>query len=164
MAEDTSTDTDLDVADAVDDTEVEPGEDIEADLDDEEDVVLVAEDVAAVDEDVEADEDEDEEETAAKAKGKGKAGEEDEDDDDEPDPDDVEEDLDTILKDRIAANDDEDDDEEDEDAPPVEVPAAEGGGRVQPKRPGEFTCQSCFLVKHPGQLADADEMLCADCV
>ena len=28
--------------------------------------------------------------------------------------------------------------------------------RIQPKRPGEFVCQSCFLVKHPSQLADAD--------
>ena len=78
-------------------------------------------------------------------------------------PDDVEEDLDTILKDRIAATDDEED-EEDDDAPPVDTPSADTGGRVQPKRPGEFTCQSCFLVKHPSQLADPDEMLCADCV
>ena len=31
-------------------------------------------------------------------------------------------------------------------------------------RPGEFVCQSCFLVKHPSQLADPDNMLCADCV
>jgi hypothetical protein len=25
-------------------------------------------------------------------------------------------------------------------------------------------CQSCFLVKHPSQLADAKRKLCADCV
>ena len=46
----------------------------------------------------------------------------------------------------------------------AEAPTSETGGRVQPKRPGEFTCQSCFLVKHPSQLADDDHMLCADCV
>lgn len=27
----------------------------------------------------------------------------------------------------------------------------------------EFTCRSCFLVKSRSQLADADELLCADC-
>ena len=47
---------------------------------------------------------------------------------------------------------------------PLEAVAAETGGRVQPKRPGEFTCQSCFLVKPPSQLADADNMYCLDCV
>jgi hypothetical protein len=25
-------------------------------------------------------------------------------------------------------------------------------------------CQSCFLVKHPSQLADATRMYCRDCV
>jgi hypothetical protein len=25
-------------------------------------------------------------------------------------------------------------------------------------------CQSCFLVKHPSQLADANRLLCTDCV
>ncbi len=34
---------------------------------------------------------------------------------------------------------------------------------VAPKRPGEFTCSSCFLVKHPSQLADPKGMLCTDC-
>ena len=49
------------------------------------------------------------------------------------------------------------------------------GGRSTPRtaprppggcRPGagEFVCQSCFLVKHPSQLADDKAMLCADCV
>jgi hypothetical protein len=36
--------------------------------------------------------------------------------------------------------------------------------RVLPKQPGEFVCQSCFLVKHPSQLADASRNLCRDCV
>ena len=40
----------------------------------------------------------------------------------------------------------------------------DGTGRILPKRPGEFVCQSCFLVKHPSQLADGKRQLCADCV
>jgi hypothetical protein len=35
---------------------------------------------------------------------------------------------------------------------------------VLPKQPGEFVCQSCFLVKHPSQLADPKAQLCRDCV
>jgi len=82
------------------------------------------------------------------------------DDEDLVDPDDVEADLDTILKDRLVAADDEADDED-------EVEVEDRGDpvdRIQPKRPGEFVCQSCFLVKHPSQLADDDRMLCSDCV
>jgi hypothetical protein len=60
----------------------------------------------------------------------------------------------------VAADDEGDDDEEelevDDRGDPVD--------RIQPKRPGEFVCQSCFLVKHPSQLADADKLLCRDCV
>jgi hypothetical protein len=33
-----------------------------------------------------------------------------------------------------------------------------------PKQPGEFVCQSCFLVKHQSQLADKERQLCRDCV
>jgi hypothetical protein len=36
--------------------------------------------------------------------------------------------------------------------------------KVLAKRPGEFVCESCFLLKHPSQLADAARMLCRDCV
>ena len=36
--------------------------------------------------------------------------------------------------------------------------------RVLPKQPDEFVCRSCFLVKHPSQLADKKSMLCRDCV
>jgi hypothetical protein len=81
-------------------------------------------------------------------------------DDDEPDPDDVEADLDTILKDRlVVADDDEDDDEE----PPEPEDRGEGA-KVRPRAPGEFVCRSCFLVKHPSQLADQTLLLCRDCV
>ena len=39
-------------------------------------------------------------------------------------------------------------------ASPTSTPAGED----------EFTCRSCFLVKRTAQLADADEMICLDCV
>jgi hypothetical protein len=88
-------------------------------------------------------------------------GEDEDDDEDLVDPDDVEADLDTILKDRLVAADDEapDDDEEnevDDRGDPVD--------RIAPKRPDEFVCQSCFLLKSPNQLADAKRKLCLDCV
>ncbi len=82
------------------------------------------------------------------------------DDDDQPDPDDVEADLDTILKDRLVVVDD---DEEDDDEP-VEAEEKGEAAKVRPRAPGEFLCRSCFLVKHPSQLADADALLCRDCV
>jgi len=89
------------------------------------------------------------------------AADDEDDDEDLVDPDDVEADLDTILKDRLVAADDEaeEDDEEvevDDRGDPVD--------RIQPKRPGEFVCQSCFLLKPPTQLADAKRRLCLDCV
>jgi hypothetical protein len=86
---------------------------------------------------------------------------EDDDDDEEADADDVEASLDVILKERLVVIDDEDDDDED---------AVDGDERpdsplkVLPKQPGEFVCQSCFLVKHPSQLADRDAVVCRDCV
>lgn len=35
--------------------------------------------------------------------------------------------------------------------------------KVPVKRPGEFTCSVCFLVKHPSQLADGTADICVDC-
>jgi Domain of unknown function (DUF4193) len=87
----------------------------------------------------------------------------DDDDDDEDlvEPDDVEAALDTILKDRLVAVEEEADEEDEE----VEVDdRGDPVDRILPKRPGEFVCQSCFLVKHPSQLADATRMYCNDCV
>jgi len=111
------------------------------------------------DEDEEAD---DEAETPAGGRRPAAAVVEDEDEDEDlVTPDDVEADLDTILKDRMVAADDEPDEDEEE----LEVDdRGDPVDRIQPKRPGEFVCQSCFLVKHPTQLADADLQLCADCV
>ena len=85
----------------------------------------------------------------------------DDDDDDELDPDDVEASLDVILKDRLVIEDAEID--EDDEQPETED-RGETAGAVVPKRPDEFVCQSCFLVKHPSQLADAKRILCRDCV
>jgi hypothetical protein len=79
-------------------------------------------------------------------------------------PDDVEEPLDVLLLERTSSGllDEEDYDEEDDDAEGDD--RADPGSRIPPKRPGEFVCRSCFLVKHPSQLADAERLLCADCV
>ena len=101
-------------------------------------------------------------EPAAKAaKVAAKAGEEsEEDDEEEPDDEDVEASLDTILKERLVVEEPEDD----EDTPEPEDRTGDGVERVLPKQPGEFVCRSCFLVKHPNQLADRKKMLCRDCV
>jgi hypothetical protein len=99
-----------------------------------------------------------------------KEGDGDEDEDDETldleeelHPDDVEEPLDVLLLERTSSGllDEEEYDEEEEDESDER---AEPGSRIPPKRPGEFVCRSCFLVKHPSQLADNDRVLCTDCV
>ncbi|MEW6473686.1 MAG: DUF4193 family protein [Actinomycetota bacterium] len=79
-------------------------------------------------------------------------------------PDDVEEPLDVLLLERTSSGlldeDEYDEDEDDSEADDRSDPSS----RIPPKRPGEFVCRSCFLVKHPSQLADAERMLCSDCV
>ena len=82
----------------------------------------------------------------------------DDDDEDEPDPDDVEADLDTILKDRIASADDEDDEEDGAEF------GSSAGARTPPKTESEFVCTSCFLVKSVTQRVDGSDDLCMDCV
>lgn len=84
----------------------------------------------------------------------------DEDDEEEPEDEDVEASLDVILKERLVVVDDE---EEDEETPDTDD-RAESAVKVLPKQPDEFVCQSCFLVKHPSQLADPRRMLCRDCL
>lgn len=149
-----------------------PDELIEEDLDELVDDDLIAEDSLALpDDDDDADavvEEEDEEEGAAdlsevgaKVATKPATGDEaDEEDEEEPDDEDVEASLDTILKERLVVEEIEDD----EDAPEPEDRSGDGTERVLPKQPGEFVCRSCFLVKHPSQLADPKAMLCRDCV
>jgi hypothetical protein len=79
-------------------------------------------------------------------------------------PDDVEEPLDVLLLERTSSGllDEDEYDEEEDDSEGDE--RADPGSRIPPKRPGEFVCRSCFLVKHPSQLADAERILCSDCV
>jgi hypothetical protein len=103
-------------------------------------VVLTAEPGAVVERPAEKSEDEDE-------------------DEDEADDEDVEASLDVILKERLVVEDEPDDEE------PADVEdRSELTERVLPKQPDEFVCRSCFLVKHPSQLADKKKMLCRDCV
>ncbi len=149
-----------------------PEELIEGDLDElADDDDLIAEDGLAI-----ADDDDDVEivaveldedaavvpEVAAKTATKpGTTGEEsEEEEEEEPDDEDVEASLDTILKERLVVEEPEDD----EDTPEPEDRTGDGVERVLPKQPGEFVCRSCFLVKHPNQLADRKKMLCRDCV
>jgi hypothetical protein len=130
-------------------------EDIDLDeLGDDDEVLVDDDDDALVDDVVEDEEDVVVEVVRPKA--------EDEDEDDiELDPDDVEASLDDILKDRLVIEEVEI--EDDEELPDTDNRDSESSV-VIPKRPDEFVCQSCFLVKHPSQLADKARTLCRDCV
>lgn len=146
----------------VDEDDDQPGEIDEEDLEGlgEEDL-LDGEDAALDDDDEVLDDEEgdlevdDEEGAAASAK---KTAEEEDEDELEVDHD-VEATLDEILKERLVVV--EEDEEEDE---PADRADEGDSGKVAPKRPDEFVCQSCFLVKHPSQLADAKRQYCRDCV
>ena len=85
-----------------------------------------------------------------------------EEEEEELDDDDVEASLDVILKERLVVSD-EADEEDDSEATDAED-RVDGTTRVLPKQPGEFVCQSCFLVKSQTQLADRRRKLCRDCV
>jgi len=82
-----------------------------------------------------------------------------EEEEEEPEDEDVEASLDVILKERLVVEDE----VEDEELAEVDDRSGETE-RVLPKQPDEFVCRSCFLVKHPSQLADKKKMLCRDCV
>jgi hypothetical protein len=149
----------VDVDEAVED-------DLDVDLD--EDALEDLEDDDPLDVDVVADDDEDAVDpvdaieilTPSPAAVVEKTGEaEDEEEEEEPEDEDVEASLDVILKERLVVEDE----PEDEEATDVED-KTEGNERVLPKQPDEFVCRSCFLVKHPSQLADQKKMLCRDCV
>ncbi len=145
----------------VDDIEVDddqPGEIDEEDLEGlaEEDILDddLADDADVVVED-DAEEEIDPEAVAAAAKKKKE-----EDDEDELEVDhDVEATLDEILKERLVVVEEEEEDDE-----PADTEERGDSTKVAPKRPDEFVCQSCFLVKHPSQLADAKRQYCRDCV
>lgn len=129
----------------VEEEEIDPVELDEDELDDdlvdvigEEDDLLVADD----DDFVAVDEEEEEDDTAGPVRRSVTVTAEDEDEDDDMlAPDDVEADLDTILKDRLVAEQDEDENEEEE---PEEK--GESADRLQPKRADEQLCPSCFLL------------------
>jgi hypothetical protein len=57
-----------------------------------------------------------------------------------------------------------DDEEEEEEEEEADSGEREPTTRVLPKQPGEFVCQSCFLVKHQSQLADKERQICRDCI
>ena len=78
-------------------------------------------------------------------------------------PDDVEADLDTILKGKIASEDDLDDDDEDEDEAlvvPVKKTVAEQADGVTARQEGEFSCPGCFMVVHPRQFGRRSNPVC----
>lgn len=83
-------------------------------------------------------------------------------------PDDVEVPLDIALRERTASplhhGEEEGDAPEEEEDDDEGTDLGESDGRIRPKRPGEFVCSSCFLVKHPSQLSDKKRSLCRDCV
>lgn len=102
-----------------------------------------------------AEEDEEEDESVPTARRRPRPADEEEDEDD-LNPDDVEADLDTILKDRIASGDDDEDEDEEPEAP------GESGERVAAKGADEFTCQTCFLIVHPRQFGRAGRLTCPE--
>jgi len=74
------------------------------------------------------------------------------------DPDNLEADLNTILRDRIAAGDDVEDDEE---TGEVETgQPAELLGSVTPRRDDEWLCEGCFLLVSKSQLGSRTEPRC----
>ena len=157
-----------DDAEEVEDEDPEEPEDLEeddlVDLDEEDDIAGLDDDAVELvgDEAIEDGLDEDEAVPAVPAAVvRPEADEDEEEEEDEPLDEDVEASLDVILKERMVVEEDDDDDDEDA------VESDERGEsplKVLPKQPGEFVCQSCFLVKHPSQLADKKKMLCRDCV
>ena len=138
VVEDLDADEEINADEEIDDEEFD-GEDVGALAGDD-----VDEDVPATDE-----EDEEEEEVAAAPAKTARRAEDEEEDDDEADPDDVEEDLDTILRDRIAAGSEDEEDEEEEEVV-VEDRSGDGDG-VSPRRPEEVSCPECFLLVRRSQ-------------
>jgi hypothetical protein len=159
VEEDAAADGDLEDLDDEELGDLDGDEDIDADaLDDDDEVGDSL--VATENEDEEGDETKVEILTPSPATVVERpADESEEEDDEEQDDEDVEASLDVILKERLVVEDEPDDEE------PTDVEdRAEMTERVLPKQPDEFVCRSCFLVKHPSQLADKKKMLCRDCV
>jgi len=148
-------------SEVLDDAELEEPEDIdESELEDLDDEDLLDEDVLDDDDELAEVEEEDADAVVEVPVATVPDEDDDDEDDDEPEPDEIEATLDEILKERLVVPDD--DDDEEEEAPDTDDRG--DSGKVLPKQPGEFVCQSCFLVKHPSQLADPAHMWCRDCV
>jgi hypothetical protein len=131
MSDDEMIDDDFDGEEIEDDLELDP-DDLEEDI----------EDIDALDDALDDDATDDAPDTT---KGMQRAGSSEDEDEDEDliTPDDVEADLDTILKDRmVAAEETPAEEEEDEELDD----RGETGDRLQPKRPDERLCGSCFLL------------------
>ena len=142
------------------DEELDLDDDELEDLDEEEDALDGDDDEDVVEGDEDDEDEVDEILTPSPAAVVERSGEgDDEEEEEEPDDEDVEASLDVILKERLVVEDE----PEDEEATDQED-KTEGNERVLPKQPDEFVCRSCFLVKHPSQLADKKNMLCRDCV
>ena len=128
-------------ATGADDLDVDPDavidDDLVADVDDDDDAADAADDDSD-------DDDSDDDDSAARARKRKGADDDDDDDDDMLAPDDVEDDLDTILKDRMVTKDEDEDEDEDTPAPAPERGEAVDG--IQPKRADETLCTSCFLL------------------
>ena len=121
-------------------------EDIDVDIDIEGDELDILEDLSddplLVDEDDVLDDDDGDDEDAVGATVVRKAGDDDDDDDDDMvAPDDVEEDLASILKDRLASEDLPA--EEDE---VIETEDRNADDALQPKKADEVQCTNCFLL------------------
>ena len=85
-------------------------------------------------------------------------------DEDEDLADEVEASLDVILAERLRGGGTDSDEELDDEEEGEDDDAPNQLATVIPvRRPDEFLCQSCFLLKPPGQLADRDHQLCRDC-
>ncbi len=157
---------DIDNEDELEDDETEP--DLEGDEFAEEEESFLEDDLDAdggglVDDEEESDEEEAEAKPAPARSRRGSPADDEEEDEDEDDGDDVEASLDVILKERLVVEDVEVEDE-DEEAPQETDDRSDASRKVTPRRPDEFVCQSCFLVKHPSQLADKSLQFCRDCV
>lgn len=140
----------------------------DADLDDDDDVALEDDDVPD-DTDVALDDDVDAvlvvvaPAVKAKSAEPAEAAPDTETDEDELQADEVEASLDVILADRLRGDVSEidepnEDDEDGEDDAPNQLATV-----IPVRRPDEFLCQSCFLLKPPAQLADPDHQFCRDC-
>ena len=119
----------------------------------------------SVDDDAEEDQDEAAvERDGARRKPASADGADADTDEDEDLTDEVEASLDVILAERLRGGGTDSDEELDDEEEGEEDDAPNQLATVIPvRRPDEFLCQSCFLLKPPGQLADRDHQLCRDC-